>query len=157
RVLPELPVAQETLAAAQKAVADAKAGNAPEHEIQRLERTADSAEWGVRLAGFKAEHPGEIPLVGQAPVQVMQIGPLVIVGIPGELFVEYGLEMKHRVKQGKNRPMILAGYANDYLGYLVTPRAVHTGGYEQATARLEASAPRAMTEAAMAWVDAGVR
>ena len=36
-----------------------------------------------------------------------------IVGIPGELFVEYALEMKQRVRQTKDRPLIVAGYAND--------------------------------------------
>jgi len=53
--------------------------------------------------------------------------------------------------------MMLVGYANDYLGYIVTPRAVATGGYEQATSRLDASAGRAMTEAAMGWVEKLVR
>ena len=82
-------------------------------------------------------------------MQVLQLGPVVLVGIPGELFVEYGLEAKERIKQSTGHSAILVGYANDYLGYLVTPRAVATGGYEQATARLDVSASRAMIEAAV--------
>ena len=157
RIFPELDEAQTRLDGLKQALTDANAAGAHEAKIRRLEREADSAEWAVRIATLKKERPEALPYINCAPVQVVQIGPLVLVGIPGELFVEYALEMKQRVRQSKDRPMMLVGYANDYLGYLVTPRAVHTGGYEQATARLEASAPRAMTEAAMQWVDEGVR
>jgi hypothetical protein len=156
RVFPELDAAQTRLNTLKKELADANAAAANEAVVRRLEREADSAEWNVRIAGLKKEQPEALPSIDRAPVHVMQVGPLVLVGIPGELFVEYGLEMKQRVRQSKERPMMLVGYANDYLGYLVTPRAVHTGGYEQATARLESSAPRAMTEAAMQWVEEGV-
>jgi len=152
-----LDTAQAKLDSLKEELADAQAAAANEAVIQRLEREVDSAEWAVRIAGLKQERPEALPAIDHAPVHVMQIGPLVLVGIPGELFVEYGLEMKQRVRQSKDRPMMLVGYANDYLGYLVTPRAVHTGGYEQATARLQASAPRAMTEAAMQWVEEDVR
>ena len=79
----------------------------------------------------------------------MQIGPMVAVGIPGELFVEYALEMKGRVAQDTGRPMVLVGYANDYIGYIITPRAGQTGGYERAISRVAPSAGRALTEAAM--------
>ena len=40
--------------------------------------------------------------------------------IPGELFVEYGLEMRERVKQESQKSMCLVGYANGHLGYIVT-------------------------------------
>lgn len=157
RIFTELEEAQGRLDALTESLVTARADGAANATVARLEREADSAEWAVRIATLRKERPEALPDVDSAPVQVMQIGPLVLVGIPGELFVEYGLEMKQRVRQSKDRPLMLVGFANDYLGYLVTPRAVHTGGYEQATARLQASAPRAMTEAAMQWVEQGVR
>ena len=67
----------------------------------------------------------------------------------GELFVEYALEMKQRVRQAKDRPLIVVGYANDLIGYIITPRAKHTGGYEQRAARVDEHAGRALTEASM--------
>ncbi|MCL4694018.1 MAG: hypothetical protein KJ060_16085, partial [Candidatus Hydrogenedentes bacterium] len=153
RVFPQRNEAERRRDDLKSQLADAKQRETNAAAILRLEKELDSAEWGVRIATLTQERPGALPPVNRAPVQVMQIGPLVLVGIPGELFVEYGLEMKQRVHQSKDRPLMVVGLANDYLGYLVTPRAVHTGGYEQATARLQASAPRAMTEAAMQWVE----
>jgi hypothetical protein len=79
----------------------------------------------------------------------VQIGPLVIVGIPGELFVEYALEMKQRARQTNDRPLIVVGYANDLIGDIVTPLATYTGGYEQRVARVDEHAGRALTEATM--------
>ena len=81
---------------------------------------------------------------------MLQIGPMVAVGVPGEIFVEYALEMKRRVAQDVKRPMILVGYANDYIGYIITPRADATGGYEKAISRVAPTAGRTLTEAAMA-------
>ncbi|GMV93989.1 MAG: hypothetical protein AMXMBFR82_37670 [Candidatus Hydrogenedentota bacterium] len=156
RVFPERKEAELNRDDLKNQLADAKQRGTNAAAILRLEKELDSAEWGVRIATLTQERPGALPLVDRAPVHVMQIGPLVLVGIPGELFVEYGLEIKQRVRQSKDRPLMVVGFANDYLGYLVTPRAVHTGGYEQATARLQASAPRAMTEAAMQWVEEGI-
>jgi peptidoglycan/xylan/chitin deacetylase (PgdA/CDA1 family) len=141
------------LATAKKAFEDAKTANAPTEELNKLERKADELEWTDRFTQFRAKHPADFPDVTDALVHVLQVGPLIVVGIPGEMFVEYALEMKGRVQKGKGMPMMLAGYSNDYVGYIVTPQAVKTGGYEQATTRLDASAGRAMTEAAMTWVN----
>lgn len=153
RELPSMTDAKAAETAAAEALKQAEQSGANETVRKRLERTLDSAQWVVRLATYKEEHPTQAPELDRAPVQVLQLGPVVLVGIPGELFVEYGLEVKQRVLQSTQRQAVLVGYANDYLGYLVTPRAVATGGYEAATARLDASAPRAMVEAAVAWAE----
>lgn len=84
-----------------------------------------------------------------AEVQVMTIGDTAIVAMPGEIFVEYALELRQRVRQLFDNNLIFAGYANGYVGYVVTPRAVATGGYEASVARVEPGAGRQMTEAAM--------
>ena len=79
----------------------------------------------------------------------MRIGDLILVAIPGEIFVEYGLEIRNRVKQLTGMNMVLVGYANDYLGYLITPRAKETGGYEAGISRLRSDSARQMTESAV--------
>jgi hypothetical protein len=149
------PRVAPSLAEAERALREASANReqwvneAPRSEVRRreIERKITLFESDVRLARRIAEgeeaHPSPIPAI----VQAFQIGDLYVAAIPGELFVEYALELRRRIKQATARDMILVGYANDYLGYVVTPRAVATGGYEAAVARLAPSAGRAMVEA----------
>jgi neutral ceramidase len=85
----------------------------------------------------------------KAEVQVLQVGDVIFAAIPGELFVEYALELRSRVQQDVGKSFCLVGYANGHLGYIVTPRAVETGGYEASVTRLDALAGRTLTETAM--------
>ena len=78
-----------------------------------------------------------------------------LIGVSRELVaaarakIQYQLEMKQRVRQDLDRPLIVVGYANDYIGYIVTPRAKLTGGYEQAITRVDEHAGRQLTEKAV--------
>lgn len=156
RVVPSPETAGAAAAAKKAALDHAVSSGAQERERKRLERDFSSAQTTLMVARVIADNPEALAAVQQGSVHVLQLGPLVAVGIPGELFVEYALEMKQRVRQDTGRPMILVGYANDYLGYIVTPRAVHTGGYEQAVSRLAPSAGRDLTEAAMGIVSRSI-
>lgn len=62
-----------------------------------------------------------------AEIQVIRFGEVILVGIPGEPFVEIGLEIKRR---SPARWTVVVGYANGYLGYIPTPQAWKHGGYE---------------------------
>ncbi|CAN5662021.1 neutral/alkaline non-lysosomal ceramidase N-terminal domain-containing protein [soil metagenome] len=64
-----------------------------------------------------------------AEVQVVRIGDIALVALPGEPFVELGLEIKRRSKADHT---FVIGYANDWLGYFATPQAWQQGGYEVA-------------------------
>jgi neutral ceramidase len=60
-------------------------------------------------------------------VQVLQIGDLAVVGVPCELFVEYGLE----IKEGSRQPYtIINTFANGVNGYVPRRQAFAKGGYE---------------------------
>ncbi len=63
-----------------------------------------------------------------AEIQALNIGPLIVVTIPGEPFVEIG----QRIRQMVGDPVLVAGYANGYLGYLPTAHSHTEGGYEVA-------------------------
>lgn len=63
----------------------------------------------------------------RSEIQIFRIGDMEIVGIPVELFVEYGIEIKNKSCSSN---VILACYANEVLGYLCTEDAVSRGGYE---------------------------
>ena len=67
------------------------------------------------------------PRVMPAEVQVMRIGDVALVALPGEPFVELGLEIKRRSPAPHT---FVVGYANDWVGYLPTQVAWEQGGYE---------------------------
>jgi len=60
-------------------------------------------------------------------IQVLRIGDVYILGLPGEVLVEVGLEIKK--KAGLER-LIIASLSNDTIGYVCHSRAYEQGGYE---------------------------
>ena len=59
-------------------------------------------------------------------VQIIRLGDFNFVTIPGEPFAEIGRDIK--AHYGDNT--FVCGYANDYVGYLVSNEGLHTEGYE---------------------------
>ena len=81
---------------------------------------------GIKISLFDDEAPAE--------VQVIRIGDLLIVGFPGEVFVEYGLYIKAMAGFGT---VVINELSNGCLpGYLYTPESLVTGGYETDTSML---------------------
>jgi len=60
-------------------------------------------------------------------IQVVRIGDVVLVGIPGEQFVRYGLQIK---KRSKFKNTFVVNLANDSIGYIPTRKAFKEGGYQ---------------------------
>lgn len=60
-------------------------------------------------------------------IQIFRIGNIEIIGVPVELFVEYGIEIKCK---STSQNAIIAGYANEVLGYVYTKEAAEKGSYE---------------------------
>jgi hypothetical protein len=88
-------------------------------------------------------------------LQVIRIGDLVLVGLPGEIFVEFGLAIKAASPATRTAVVSLA---NDYVGYVPTVQAFAEGGYETWAARSAWPAPgtgEAMVEALLAQIDQG--
>ena len=61
----------------------------------------------------------------------LRLGDLLIVGIPGEMAAQMGMELKAeaRKKSGAACPVI-GGLANEWISYILTPEAYRTGRYE---------------------------
>ncbi|AST56604.1 neutral alkaline non-lysosomal ceramidase [Thermoanaerobacterium thermosaccharolyticum] len=59
-------------------------------------------------------------------ISIIDIGELRIISIPGELFSELGL----KIKNNTNKFSLIAGYSEDYVGYIITESAYQKGGYE---------------------------
>ena len=73
-----------------------------------------------------------------APLGVWRVGDVAFATIPGEPFVELGMDLKRRSPFAWTIPV---GYTQDSLGYLVTPEAWQAGGYETLIARQGAVSP----------------
>ncbi|MCK4418026.1 MAG: neutral/alkaline non-lysosomal ceramidase N-terminal domain-containing protein, partial [Candidatus Latescibacteria bacterium] len=69
---------------------------------------------------------GTLPNTVSTEVQVIRIGELYLVAIPGEAFCQIGLAIKER---SPGRSFVI-GYANDVVGYIPTEEAFEQGGYE---------------------------
>ena len=60
-------------------------------------------------------------------VQVLRVGPVALLGLEGEIFVRYQLELE---AASPLQPTILCGYANGCIGYVPTADEYARGGYE---------------------------
>jgi neutral ceramidase len=83
----------------------------------------------------------------ESEAQLLSIGDARIVGVPGEVFVEIGLEIREAAGPG---PLLLAGYANDDVRYVMTDDAYQGDKYETVGTPLAAGSARALADAVRA-------
>jgi hypothetical protein len=82
-------------------------------------------------------------------VQVMRLGDCALVGLPGEIFTEFGLQIKAR---SPFKETFVIELANGWHGYVPTREAFEHGGYETRlgyTSRLAPEAGERMVQAAL--------
>lgn len=92
---------------------------------------------------------GTRELVEEVEVQAIKLGDIVLVGLPGEIFTEFGLEIKAR---SPFPATFIVELANGWHGYIPTRAAFTHGGYETRlgyTSRLESGAGDQMVQAAL--------
>ena len=91
---------------------------------------------GVEIELLRDERPAEI--------QVFRIGDACVVGVPGEVFVEYALY----VKAMAGYPVVMFNsLTNGCLpGYLITPQGMAAGGYEADTSMLDVAFGRRLVD-----------
>ena len=66
-------------------------------------------------------------------IQVFWIGDLPIVGLPGEVFAELGMEIKEQLGV---LPALVISLSNDSPGYIPNKQAFEEGGYESSVSPL---------------------
>jgi neutral ceramidase len=78
-----------------------------------------------------------LPVVAQrVPVQLLRIGPLYLIGIPGEVTITAGLRLRRTVAaivEAELHDVLVAGYANGYIHYVTTPEEYDAQRYEGAS------------------------
>lgn len=121
---------------------------APRAEIRTAECAVFGAERTVALARARADGLIERKLADYEPaeIQLLRAGDIDIVGLPGECFTEYSLQ----IKSAAGRKTFVVSLVNgDLQGYIVTPEAVAAGGYEATNAVFAADSGRMLAEAAL--------
>ncbi len=95
---------------------------------------------------FRASYRSRLQALDGLPTEVQRIsiGDLSIVGLPGEPFVELGLELK----RSSTSPLLVAGYANDDVRYVLTDESYDGGQYETVGTPLAAGAAATLVSAA---------
>ncbi len=82
----------------------------------------------VDVYAHECQRLAKLPSQMTAPVQVIRLGAAAIVALPGEVFVETGMNIKSR---SDANPTFLVSLANGYIGYICTDKAlIEEGGYE---------------------------
>ena len=92
--------------------------------------TEEERDRHLRIAGYNRETLKRIER-GDAPIsveiQVLQIGDALIVGIPGELFIGLGLQIK---RESPASYTFISETTNGWIGYIPTIGTYAEGGYE---------------------------
>jgi neutral ceramidase len=132
RTLPEVVQAQAWLDAARARLAHLRDTQTARTDVRTAEVDLFGAEETLALA--RAAESGRIEAAAAdclpAEVQALRIGPWRLVAWPGELFVEFALQVKAQA-----RDTFLISLANgDLQGYLVTQQAVDERAYEAGNA-----------------------
>ena len=112
-----------------------------------------------RYAGmiFELAEEKRVKPTTDAEVQAFRLGDVAWVMLPGEIFVEFGLDIKLRSPATRT---FVTELANGVVGYVPTRRAFERGGYEQRTATSSRLAPVAgemLVETAHALLDSMFR
>lgn len=99
--------------------------------LPKLARLDSTFAWvhGAHRAAGTLDRPW---LSGRVHAQVLQIGRLAIVGVPGEPTVVAGLRLRRTVEKRLQNAdtVVITGYANGYAGYVTTPEEYDEQQYE---------------------------
>lgn len=110
----------------------ALAQGVPSAELRKL----DSQIEGVASSIEIGDNIRDISTI-KSPVQLLQLGNMMFVGIPGELFAETGKEI---TESFEDVALLVAGNTNDQIGYIVPERYYKEANYESFMTLLEKGA-----------------
>ncbi len=148
RSLPSIADAENRLILARQQWRNLREMSAPAATIRTAECAVFGAEGSLALARLQACGEIDRTLAPQMPleVQAIRIGDVALLGLPGECFVEYGLE----IKRGSSFRTHVVTLVNGHLqGYIVTPQGAAQGGYEAESSVFAPAAGAVLVETAL--------
>jgi len=140
--LPSSEEAERMVKEAQQKLESLKKQGAPHGELRVAMTTLEGAEMTLHFVK-------EGLLKGKeavSEVQVLAANDTVFVGVPGELFVEVGLEIK---KRSGLKHAYIVGCANDSVGYILSPKAYEEALYETGATPFSQAAGQRILETAL--------
>jgi neutral ceramidase len=96
-------------------------------ELEKRAARRDIQAWVAKQMLTILDRGDKLPVDYTCPFAVWQLGDLTLVGLPGEVVVDYVALLEKAL--GPNR-LWLAAYCNDVFGYLPSARVLAEGGYE---------------------------
>jgi hypothetical protein len=97
-------------------------------ELKKLAADRRSPKtWGAAQMLALLDRGQKLPTHYTCPVTVWQLGDLTLVGLSGEVVVDYVIRLEKAL--GPNQ-LWIAAYCNDVFGYLPSARVIEQGGYE---------------------------
>lgn len=148
RTFPSLKEAQQNLEHCRRIYENLKKQNAGHGPVRTAECAVFGAEGTVCLA--RLQEGGQLSILLEryksAEVQVVRMGNCFIAGLPGELFVEYGLMLK---KKAPAKTFVISLANGELQGYIVTPEAAREGGYEASNSIFKPESGEAMVNTAL--------
>ncbi len=103
-------------------------------------------QWLSRVRARSTVRCSEIGPQLPVLVQAFRVGDVGLAALPGEIFVEYGLQIKQQSPLGLT---MVAELANDSIGYVPTDRAFAEGSYEVLNSRFTPGTEGAIVDAAV--------
>lgn len=100
----------------------------PHHAVQIMKSLRVFANWAANA--LRHDLGGRTPPPVTVELQLLRLGDIVLLALPGEVFVEYGIAIQEQLGQR----IIPCGYANANVGYIPWHDAYDQGGYEVNTA-----------------------
>lgn len=143
RQLPDRATAERSFREAEAALEAAQADGTDRAAIRTAEVNLLGARHTARYAAIQEANP--YPATATVEIQAIAIGDVHVLGLPVELFLELGQQIRARAP----RPTLLVCYANDLAGYVVTPAAADEGGYEPNVTLLAPEAAEILVDSAV--------
>jgi len=131
---------------------EAQAGLAVQTYLEKYapQRVPGQVDWFRKMREEMSPHQGE---ARQTRLQVIRLGDLVFVGVPGEMYARLGLELRRR---SPFRHTCVIGLSGENIGYIPDCQAYADGGYQTWVgwhSRLEVGTGEAMVDQAVAMLN----
>lgn len=140
--LPPVEELQQDVNRLKGLVGELEAEDGPEEALDRAKLDLMYAEGRLGRAKRYAEEGTQSV---RAELQVIAIGDIALLAMPGEIFTEIGTALK---SDSPFAHTLIVGYANDSVGYFPTPEEMRKGGYESLVSPFSAEAIERMMGAA---------
>lgn len=102
---------------------------AADRSAVREELSKRASIYPIRCASREIEVPAaKDGKIVRCELQALKVGPYLLLTLPGEPMVEYGLRLEKLIAD--RAVPIIVGYANGNIGYICTAQAHREGGYE---------------------------